>query len=91
MRNTKKTMDFPKGQCRVIYIRKRSDITYPLGPDPTMSYYDDGDFELIIAQTIKNSYRTPDIVERSKNGKIACLQWFMNKEEWTTEPGKKDK
>ena len=89
MRNTKKTMDFPKGQCSpVIYIRKRSDISQPLGADPTMSYVDDRDFETVIANTIKFSYRDPDIIERSKNCKIACLRWFANKEEWTTKPRK---
>jgi len=82
-------MDFPKGQFSpVIYIRKRSDIQYPFGPDPTMSYVDDNDFETVIANTIKFSYRDPDIVEYSKNRKIACLMWFANKEEWTTKPRK---
>ena len=65
-----------------------SDITYPLGPDPTMSYYNDGDFEEAIANTIKFSYRDLDIIERSKDGKIVCLKWFSNKEEWTTSPRK---
>ena len=88
MRNTKKTMDFPKGQCQIIYICKRPDIHKPLGPDPTMSYVDDEDFETVIANTIKFSYRDPDIIERSENGKIACLKWFANKEEWTTKPRK---
>ena len=81
-------MDCPIGQCQVIYIRKDSDIWYPLGPDPTMHYVADKDFEMVIANTIKNSYRDPDIVEYSKNGKIACLKWLANKEEWTTKPRK---
>ena len=83
-------MDFPKGQFKVIYIRKWSDIMYPLGPDPTMRYVDDKDFETVIANTIKNSYRNPDIVERNAfgNPKIVCLKWFANKEEWTTKPRK---
>ena len=91
MRNTKKTMDFPKGQCSpVIYFRKWSDIRPPLGPDPTMHYIDDEDFEIVIANTIKGSYRDPDIVERNAfgNPKIVCLKWFANKEEWTTKPRK---
>ena len=53
-----------------------------------MSYVDDEDFETVIANTIKFSYRDPDIIERSENGKIACLKWFANKEEWTTKPRK---
>ena len=81
-------MDFPIGQYQVVYIRKYSDISYPLGPDPTMHYVADNDFEMFIANTIKNSYRDPDIVEHSKNGKIVCLKWFANEEEWTTKPGR---
>ena len=85
MKGTRGIMDFPKGQCSpVIYIRKRSDIRIPLGPDPTMHYVDDADFEIVIANTIKCSYRDPDIVERSPT--IVCLKWFANKEEWTTNP-----
>lgn len=81
-------MRFPEGQYRLIYIRKASDIRYPLGPDPTMHYVADKDFETIIADTFKKSYREPDVVEWNAfgNPKIVCIKWFMNPEEWTTKP-----
>ena len=86
-------MQYPKGQSQVIYIRKASDIRRPLGPDPTMHYVADEDFETVIRNTIDKSYREPDRVERNAfgNPKIVSLVWYMNKEEFTTKPKPKPK
>src|SRR3972149_7664104 len=76
---------YPKGQCQVIYIRKKSGISAGLGPDPTMSYVADDEFENAIQQCCEQSYRWPDEIQRPTPA-IARLIWFENPSEWTTQP-----